>query len=80
MPRGDETRLFSPADLLSQDELTADARGAASPVHVERDRDLDAARLWISKDDGLLVRGVKPHSAREVHGSSAGASTRSAQR
>jgi three-Cys-motif partner protein len=60
---GDETRLFSPADLISAAELTADAQGALAPGEVERDRDLDAARMWLSKDDGLLVRGVKPHSA-----------------
>ena len=56
---------FQPGDLLSRAELTADARGALSPAEVERDRDLDAARMWISKDDGLLVRGVKPHSAEK---------------
>jgi three-Cys-motif partner protein len=65
MPRDDETRLFSPDDLLTRDELTADARGALAPCEVERDRDLDAARMWTSKDDGLLVRGVKPHSAEK---------------
>jgi hypothetical protein len=59
----DETRLFSPADLISAAELTADAQGALAPGEVERDRDLDAARMWLSKDDGLRVRGVKPHSA-----------------
>jgi three-Cys-motif partner protein len=63
--RQDDTRLFSPADLLSPAELSADAKGALSPGEVERDRDLDAARMWISKDDGLLVRGVKPHSAEK---------------
>jgi three-Cys-motif partner protein len=65
MPQDDETRLFRSDDLLSRDDLTADARGAVSPGEVERDRDLDAARMWISKDDGLLVRGVKPHSAQK---------------
>jgi three-Cys-motif partner protein len=65
MARDNETRLFSPDDLLSRDELTAEARGALAPGEVERDRDLDAARMWISKDDGLLVRGVKPHSAEK---------------
>jgi three-Cys-motif partner protein len=62
---GDDTRLFSPADLLSPAELTADARGALAPGEVERDRDLDAARMWMSREDGLLVRGVKPHSAEK---------------
>src|SRR3954468_11578411 len=65
MARGDETRLFSQDDLLSREEMTADARGADAPGEVERDRDLDAAHMWISKDDGLLVRGVKPHSAQK---------------
>src|SRR4051812_37346350 len=65
MAENDETRLFSLDDLLSADELTAEARGALSPAEVGRDRDLDAARMWTSKDDGLLVRGVKPHSARK---------------
>jgi len=62
---GDDTRLFSPADLLSPAELTAEARGALSPGEVERNRDLDAARMWLSREDGLLVRGVKPHSAEK---------------
>jgi three-Cys-motif partner protein len=61
----DDTRLFSPTDLLSQAELTADAKGALAPGEVERDHDLDAARMWISKEDDLLVRGVKPHSAQK---------------
>jgi hypothetical protein len=65
MARDDETRLFRPDDLLSRDELAADAEGARSPAAVERDEDLDAAHMWISKDDGLLVRGVKPHSAQK---------------
>jgi three-Cys-motif partner protein len=65
MPRDDETRLFSPDDLLTRDELAADARGALAPGELERDRDVDAARMWTSKDDGLLVRGVKPHSAEK---------------
>ena len=63
MARDDETRLFSPSDRLSAADLTADAHRALAPVEVERDRDLDAARMWLSKEDGLLVRGVKPHSA-----------------
>jgi three-Cys-motif partner protein len=65
MGTDDETRLFSPDDLLSQDELTADQRRALAPAEAERDRDLDAAHMWVSKDDGLLVRGVKPHSAQK---------------
>ena len=65
MARDDEKRLFSPDDLLSPEDLTAEAKGALSPGEVERNRDLDAARMWISKDDGLLVRGVKPHSAEK---------------
>jgi three-Cys-motif partner protein len=59
----EDTRLFSPADLLSPAEITADAKGALAPGEVERDRDLDAARMWLSREDGLLMRGVKPHSA-----------------
>jgi three-Cys-motif partner protein len=61
-----DTRLFSPADLLSQAELTADAKGALAPGEVERDRDLDAGRMWLSREDGLLMRGVKPHSAAKA--------------
>jgi hypothetical protein len=60
---GDEIRLFKPDDLLSTDELNADAAGALAPVESQRRADLDAAHMWISRDDGLLVRGVKPHSA-----------------
>lgn len=65
MARDDEKRLFSPDDLLSPEDLTAEAKGALSPGEAERNRDLDAARMWISKADGLLVRGVKPHSAEK---------------
>jgi three-Cys-motif partner protein len=65
MAYDDAGRLFRSEDVLSQAELAADAEGARSPAAAERDRDLDAAHMWISKDDGLLVRGVKPHSAQK---------------
>ena len=65
MATDDHTRLFSPADLLSAADLTTDAQGALAPGEVERDTDLDAARMWLSKEDGLLIRGVKPHSAQK---------------
>ncbi|MEA2358257.1 MAG: hypothetical protein QOI62_1517 [Solirubrobacteraceae bacterium] len=45
---------------MSSEELTAEAEGR---LEAKRQRDLDTARMWISADDGLLVRGVKPHSA-----------------
>jgi hypothetical protein len=72
MARDDETRLFRPDDLLSRDELAADAEGARSPAAVERDEDLDAAHMWISKDDGLLVRGVSRTPRRSRRSSVAG--------
>jgi len=34
-------------------------------VEGQRRPDLDAARLWRSREDGLLLRGVKPHSAEK---------------
>ena len=58
--------LFDPQSLLPDEELAAEAAEAlVAPAEGERRTDLDAARLWRSRDDGLLVRGVKPHSAEK---------------
>jgi three-Cys-motif partner protein len=65
MPGGEDSRLFEAADLLSEHELSTEAAEALAPAEGERHPDLDAARLWRSRDDGLLVRGVKPHSAEK---------------
>jgi three-Cys-motif partner protein len=65
MPHGEHARLFKADDLLSEQELAADAVQALAPAEWRRDPDLDAARLWRSRRDGLLVRGVKPHSAEK---------------
>jgi hypothetical protein len=58
--------LFRSGDLLSDEQLRTEAevagRTAGGRAFVPY---LDAARLWQSRDDGLLVRGVKPHSARK---------------
>lgn len=56
-------RLFEPSDLLTAADLLETADAALEPQKATVDSDLDSARLWISADDGLLVRGVKPHSA-----------------
>jgi three-Cys-motif partner protein len=66
MPDGEDSRLFEAEDLLSESELSAEAAEALAPAEGERHPDLDAARLWRSRDDGLLVRGVKPHSAEKA--------------
>lgn len=66
MPRQDDHhRLFRSEDLLSDAELSRDAAAARGAEELERRADLDAARMWVSRDDGLLVRGVKPHSAEK---------------
>lgn len=65
MVRRSDLRLFSPKDIISPEELSSEANGALSPQFVGRDGDLDAARMWVSRQDGLLVRGVKPHSAQK---------------
>jgi three-Cys-motif partner protein len=57
--------LFPDSERLSIAELRVEAEEAVSPGSGGRRPDLDAARLWTSRDDGLLVRGVKPHSARK---------------
>jgi three-Cys-motif partner protein len=57
--------LFSAEALLSDEELAAEAAEALAPGEGERRADLDAARLWRSHEDGLLVRGVKPHSTEK---------------
>ena len=63
MPRGGDIPLFDVAAQLSDEQLAAEADEALRPGQGRRNPDLDAARLWRSQDDGLLVRGVKPHSA-----------------
>jgi three-Cys-motif partner protein len=65
MPRRDDMPLFEPEALLSDEDLAAEAAEALSPGQGQRHPDLDAARLWRSRADGLLVRGVKPHSAEK---------------
>jgi three-Cys-motif partner protein len=65
MPRGEEARLFNAEDLLSEQELDVEAAEALAPGEGQQHPDLDAARLWQSREDGLLVRGVKPHSAEK---------------
>jgi three-Cys-motif partner protein len=64
MPRNqDERRLFDPGhDLVSDQQIAADA---AAAVDGQPQPDLDSARMWVSRHDGLLVRGVKPHSAQK---------------
>lgn len=63
MMRGDDPPLFDVDDVLTERELAAEAAEALTPTGGQRRPDLDAARLWLSREDGLLVRGVKPHSA-----------------
>ena len=60
----DKSRLFEPEDVVSQEELEADAEGALKGAARPQ---LDSAAMWISRDDGLLLRGVKPHSAEKSH-------------
>jgi three-Cys-motif partner protein len=62
----EEQRLFDPErDLLSVDEVRSDAAHALNPEDGRPNRDLDSARLWLSRKDGLIVRGVKNHSAKK---------------
>jgi three-Cys-motif partner protein len=63
--KDDDRRLFRSEDLLSPADLTRDAAAARGAEEADRRAELDAARMWISRDDGLLVRGVKPHSAEK---------------
>lgn len=65
MTQRDDMPLFDPGALLSEEQLAAEAAEALHPGGGHRHPDLDAARLWRSRDDGLLVRGVKPHSAEK---------------
>jgi three-Cys-motif partner protein len=67
MARNDEARrLFDPdRDLLSEEEIAADREQALSVVGTRHGLDLDSARMWTSRDDGRLVRGVKHHSAEK---------------
>jgi three-Cys-motif partner protein len=57
--------LFDLGAMLSEEQLAAEAAEALDPGGGQRHPDLDAARLWRSRDDDLLVRGVKPHSAEK---------------
>ena len=52
--------LFSSDDLISEADLAREAAPLA-----RRREDLDSATMWRSREDGLLVRGVKPHSAQK---------------
>jgi three-Cys-motif partner protein len=62
----DEQRLFDPErDLLSVEEVRKDAAQALNPEEGKSNVDLDSARLWLSRRDGLIVRGVKNHSAKK---------------
>src|SRR4051812_9295381 len=64
MASRDDRRLFDPdRDLLSDEHLAADQADALAANEGEADPELDSARLWRSRQDGLLVRGVHPHSA-----------------
>lgn len=65
MPHREDIPLFDHDALLTDEDLAAEAAEALAPGAGERRPDLDAARLWRSGDDGLLVRGVKPHSAEK---------------
>lgn len=65
MAAREDTPLFDRDALLSDEQLAAEQQAARRPGGGAADPDLDAARLWRSRDDGLLVRGVKPHSAEK---------------
>src|SRR3954464_8631682 len=65
MVQRDDKSLFDPEELLSDEQLAAESAEALHPDGGQRHPDLDAARLWRSADDGMLVRGVKPHSANK---------------
>jgi|SRR5215211_2359789 len=67
MARKDEARrLFEPErDLLSEEQIAADRAQALSALQSRHGPDLDRARMWTSRDDGRLVRGVKHHSAEK---------------
>jgi hypothetical protein len=58
MPRGGDIPLFDVDAQLSDEQLAAEADEALRPGEAQRHPDLDAARLWRSRDDGVLVRGV----------------------
>jgi three-Cys-motif partner protein len=71
--KDDERRLFDPdRDLVSDAQIAADAEVALSG---RPQPDLDSARMWVSRHDGLLARGVKPHSAQKSHMVSRGIDT-----
>jgi three-Cys-motif partner protein len=57
-------RLFTPDDLVDTDAMAAAAQGARAPDGRPQ-RELDSADMFISAEDGLLVRGVLPHSAEK---------------
>jgi three-Cys-motif partner protein len=59
-----EYRLFSVDDLLSNEIIEA-GKASAREQNLGTRPDLDAAEMYLSRKDGLLVRGVWPHSARK---------------
>ncbi len=64
MGRDDDYRLFSVDDLLSS-ELIEAGKASVSGKPIGTRPDLDSAEMYLSREDGLLVRGVWPHSARK---------------
>lgn len=62
--KDDKQRLFSVEDLLTSQQIEA-GKATARGEQPGRGPDLDSAEMYLSKDDGLLVRGVWPHSARK---------------
>lgn len=62
--RNEHRPLFDPdRDLLSNEHLATDREQALAATEGQAHTDLDSARMWTSRVDGLLVRGVHPHSA-----------------
>ena len=57
-------RLFSVEDLLTSEQMEA-GEATASGQRLGARPDLDSAKMYVSKDDHLLVRGVWPHSAKK---------------
>lgn len=57
-------RLFSVDDLLTEQEIAA-GEATARGEQPGRRSELDSAQMYLSKEDGLLLRGVWPHSAKK---------------
>lgn len=66
--------LFGPSDRIDRDALVREQQAIIDGRLAPRP-DLDSASMWTSRNDGLLTRGIKPHSHEKAEKVSRGIDT-----